>query len=123
MQKHTVKPAIQAFQYEAWFWVMTRHKSNLEFVLDSADDRNYQYRYGQSMNTRYVDQLWRMLNKEFEKNQSISVVEVSEYGDVSFRVCANTPEVLQKALMRCDRVVARWINRYRINSMKEVETS
>lgn len=105
--------SIDVMSYGAVFSVETDHKHNLEFVLAKAEERN-QNGYGY-----YVGKLWDMFNTEFEKTKHTSVDEVGVYGAVTFYIVAEKQAQLERALVRCDRVVKRWINKYHINEMKE----
>ncbi len=116
-----MKSNISVESFSAWFSVETKHGSRLEFVLSDADDRNGNPRHHEHVFTTYVDHLWGMFKGEFERSKTISVREVSEYGDVMFLVQAATAAELDKALARCGVVVGRWINKYRVNHMTEGE--
>lgn len=105
--------------FGAWIVIETKHGSCLEFVLSAADDRNGNPRHHARVFTTYTDRLWDMLKKEFKRSKSIDVREKQEYGDVMFYVQANTLRELQSAIVRSERVTRRWINKYRIHSMKD----
>lgn len=113
--------AVSTYSFGAWLVIETEHGSNLEFVLSDADDRNANPRYHEHVFTTYTDRLWDMLKKEFKCSKSINVQEKQEYGDVMFYVQANTLKELQSAIVRAERVTQRWINKYRVNSMKRGE--
>lgn len=113
-----MKPATSIYSFSAWITVETKHGSRLEFVLSDADDRNGNPRHCANVFTTYVDRLWDMLKKEFERSKSIEVREKQEYGDVMFYIQANTLKELQSAIIRSERVTRRWINKYRVNGMK-----
>ncbi len=131
MEKQTRKPAtvprkaISTNTFAAWFNVETVHKQRLEFVLVEAGARQGELRPTQvhpqgRVFTTYADSLFAMLCDEFKSARAgMSVTEMQEYGDLSFHVEADTPQALQRALVRCEKVAQRWINKYRVNAMKE----
>lgn len=100
---------INVDSYLAWFSVVTDHGDRLEFVLDDVGDRT---------GTDYYTELENMLKAKFKSDETVRVEEIQVYYDVSFLVGANSPDELQWALRDCKDVVERWINKYRINSMK-----
>lgn len=104
--------SISIDDYLAWFSVVTDHAGKLEFVLDDVEEQT---------GTNYVDALDDMLKDQFKDIKTVKVEEVQIYYDVSFLISASSPEELQWALKRCEGVTARWINKYRINSMKQNE--
>lgn len=110
---------ISVYSFGAWVVIETKHGSRLEFVLSAADDRNGNPRHHEHVFTTYTDRLWDMLKKEFKRSKSIDVREKREYGDVMFYIQANTLKELQFAIWRSERVTRRWINKYRIHSMKD----
>ena len=111
-------PAISTYSFGVWLAIRTKHGSRLEFVLSAADDRNGNPRHHEHVFTTYANRLWDMLKKEFKRSTSIDVREKHEYGDVMFYIQANTLKELQSAIVRSERVTQRWINKYRVNSMK-----
>lgn len=114
-----MKPTVSTYSFSAWVCVETKHKHRLEFVLSDADDRNDNPRHHSHVFTTYVDRLMGMIRKEFERGESIRLTETSECGDVMFCLQADTPEQLQLAIARSERVTRRWINKYHVNDMKE----
>jgi hypothetical protein len=119
-----MKSTIDVVCYQALFFVETVHGSQLEFVLDDADKRarrptRAELHPSALTFTSYTETLWDMLSAEFKKAQDVRVREKSEYGGVSFLLEAPTVDALQRALARCEKVVQRWVNKYRINHMKE----
>jgi hypothetical protein len=104
--------AITRETYLAWFSVNTKHGGMLEFVLDQAWDRK------NCEVPSYYDLLFNMLEKEFQRNKGVRPTEYSAYGSVMYCIEAQSPEQLSKALARCEKVVLRWINKYRINRMR-----
>ena len=113
--------AISTYSFGVWVAIETKHGSHLEFVLSAADDRNGNPRHHEHVFTIYTDRLWDMLKAEFKRSKSIDVREKQEYGDVMFYIQANTLKELQSAIVRAERVAQRWINKYRVNSMKRGE--
>ena len=113
--------ATSTCSFGAWVAIETKHGSRLEFVLSAADDRNGNPRHHAHVFTTYTDRLWDMLKAEFKRSKSIDVREKQEYGDVMFYIQANTLKELQSAIVRAERVAQRWINKYRVNSMKRGE--
>jgi hypothetical protein len=111
--------AISTHSFGAWIAVETKHGSRLEFVLRAADDRNGRPHHHEHVFTTYTDRLWDMLKKEFKRSKSIDVREKQEYGDVMFYIQANTLKELQSAIVRSERVTQRWVNKYRVNIMRE----
>ena len=111
-------PAISTYSFGVWIAIKTKHGSRLEFVLSAADDRNGNPRHHEHVFTTYTDRLWDMLKAEFKRSKSIDVREKQEYGDVMFYIQANTLGELHSAIVRTERVTQRWINKYRVNSMK-----
>ena len=104
--------------YSATFWVRSIHDSELELVLEQADDRNGNPRgVTQVTPPTHTDKLLDMLNQEFVRDDVYTSL-VGEYGNLHIDVVADTIENLQSALVRCDAVVGKWINKYRINHMK-----
>lgn len=119
------RKAMEVTTYSAWFHVRTLHDTSLEFVLDAADARRgrptrIQLQPQGRTFTSYSEALWDMLNAEFKKSKEIRVPERQEYGDIAFSVEATSIPMLQAALVRCEKVVQRWVNKYRINSMKGI---
>lgn len=120
--------SISRGDYACTFFVETRWGSRLEFVLDNSE-RTYYDRYGRHRHVKtyahgldgvsYGELLWDMLTKEFARSKTIHVPNHCAYGDLSFVVHASSPRDLEHALERCDKVVARWVNKYRVNYMKE----
>lgn len=114
--------------FSCLFFVKTKWGSNLEFILNDTENA-YCEKHGRWRHVKayshgrdgvsYGELLWDMLKKEFAKSKTIDVPEYGAYGDVNFTVRAGSPKELENALKRCDKVVARWINRYRINHMKD----
>lgn len=103
--------------YMANICVNSKHGSNLEFVLDAAEERAN--KRGKPYNTFsvYTNYLYDMLKKEFDKSNS-GITDICEYGDISFTIEADTPEQLQKAIIRADKVIKKWLNKYNIEKMK-----
>lgn len=103
---------IAPFEFSAWFYVNTVHDDKLEVVLENAATRS-------DNETSYVDFLMNMMAAEFVNDKDINVSESCEYGRVSLKVSAVCPDMLQIALDRCEKVVQRWLIKYRINGMKK----
>lgn len=103
---------IEPFEFSAWFYVNSAHDDKLEFVLDEAANRK-------NTETSYVDHLMKMMAAEFINDPEINVNESCEYGSVSLKVSAACPDMLQLAMDRCEKVVQRWLVKYRINGMKK----
>lgn len=112
-----------AYIFQAWFSVNTIHGNRLEFVLDEADNRaqrtpKHILQPQGRVFTSYSDALFEMLKKEFKAvKNGIYVREMNEYGDVSIQIEASSPAALQRALVRCEKVTQRWVNKYRVNEM------
>jgi hypothetical protein len=117
--RHAISPVC----YQVWFAVESIHGTSLEFVLDDADARAHRptrielQRQGRTF-TSYSQALHDMLVAEFSKNAFIRIRESQEYGTLSFLVEADSPKALQRAYGRCEKVTQRWLNKYRVNSMK-----
>lgn len=116
------KPPMEVGSYQAWFSPVTVHDSQLEFVLDKADERNsrptrIQLQPQGRTFTSYSEALFDMLDKEFKRSADIRIVERQEYGNISFRIEAPSLKSLERSLERCAKVCGRWVNKYRINSM------
>ncbi len=104
--------SITIVDYLARFSINTDHSNCLEFVLDDVGDRT---------GTDYYDVLENMLNAEFESVKTVRIEQMQVYYDVSVLISAASPAELEWALEKCAGVVSRWINKYRINSMKQKE--
>ena len=114
--------------YMCRFFVKTRWGSRLEFVLQEAEDAYFEkhhcFRHKRTYATGcdgapYTILLWDMLKKEFSRSKTIHVPDYCAYGDISFVVSARSPQELERAVARCDKVVQRWVNKYRVNYMKD----
>ena len=92
--------------------VQTKHNHLLEAVLDDA----YEQRRKEKPNPpplTYFEHLQNMLNQAF-----VTGVEIQVYGYVTLIVEAVTREQLEKEVVRCNTVVGRWLDRFRIEEMK-----
>ena len=98
--------------FSAWFSVNTVHGGRLEFVMGHTAERK-----GRDTGY-YFDALESALNKAF-RTGSTRLLESNEYGHVMFNIQDLTPDKLLRALAKADKVTQRWINKYRINEMKE----
>ena len=110
--------SITPFRYDTWFWVNTVHNDRLEFVLAEADARKGEDRCGAHVRTTYTQALYEMLESEFAKETEIRIEESCEYGALSFSFSVTSLDLMGPALARCEKVVNKWINKYRINKMQ-----
>lgn len=104
---------VDAYDYSCWIQVLAHPDSdNLEFILEDTAIRNGRVR------NFYSEALWGRLHAHFKHNPGISVPEYNEYGTVSFRLEAETPQLLQKAIERSARVVETWSHIYNVPNMR-----
>ncbi len=88
--------------------VNTLHGHQLEFVLDHTGDKQ---------SKSYYDLLVNMVEKKI-KPLDCYVSQYGAYGDVWLEVVTYNSDFTElKQLV--DKAVASWVNKYRINSMKE----
>lgn len=99
-------------------FIDTIHKSNLEFILDSAELRNKGKKKLYNKFSKYVDILWQMLERELSKNDTAKIISFCEYGDISFVIEADDLELLKQAIVISKSVIEKWINKYNIEKMK-----
>lgn len=124
-RRQAPKIAMEVGSYQAWFSPITVHDTQLEFVLDKADERNgrptrIQLQPQGRTFTSYSEKLGEMLNREFRRTQrtkDVRIVERQEYGNISFCIEAPSLDLLQTCLRRCAMVCQLWVNKYRINDM------
>ncbi len=119
---------IEVSTWQCWCYVVTKHQHKLEFVLDEANERNRpqhileasSQRIGQK-HTTYAQHLWNMLDQEFAKTNCGRLKETQEYGELAFGIEADSAEQLQHMISLSDTVISRWINKYHINSMIDID--
>lgn len=117
------KKPMSVSAYQAWFSPETVHELQLEFVLDDADKRNGRLTRNELQPqgrtfTSYTEALHDMLEAEFKKAPNTRIRERQEYGALSYLIETNSISALQRALVRCEKVVQRWINKFHVNDMK-----
>jgi hypothetical protein len=105
----------------AEFYVCTKWDQRLEFVLLQAEENNPRFKMYSSGKypVTYSEILKDMLDVEFLNDKFSRVHDYNVYGEVYFKVRAENYTELDAVLKRCDKVVTKWINKYRINSMKD----
>lgn len=105
--------SIRVTSWSAWFSVDTVHGDRLEFVLGFNEERLHHDQ------DHYSDVLWDMLRDALKSEANLRVGEKQMYGDVSFQLVSDYKEYLSRGLAICDKTVKAWINKYRVNNMKE----
>jgi hypothetical protein len=106
--------SISVSSYSAWVNVETDHGSSLEFVLSAAAERKSltlspDY-YSKSLFDSICEALEPLNYAWFDSHQT--------YGDISYKISANTLEALHEAINISAKVVNTWSKRYNVNKMK-----
>lgn len=87
------------------------HDSNLEFILDNAEER------ANKQKKHYTECLYEMLNKELDGVEA-RLTNTWVHGHIGLIIEADTLEQLQKSIGVADKVVKKWLNGYNIERMK-----
>lgn len=96
---------------DACYFISTTHGSRLEFVIDNVESRQN--------NGCYLEKLQYMIEKEFKNDFDVRFQGYGAYGDCWFKVEYSTIEKMQACHEIINKIVGNWINKYRINQMKE----
>lgn len=67
----------------------------------------------------FANSLVSMVKKEFLKNPDICFHEYDLYGHLTYSVYVDKIENIQRVIDRCEKVNNRWVNKHRINGMRD----
>lgn len=110
---------LEVESHSVWVTVKTMHKARLETILHRADERKGEGYCSNQFYSTYADRLWESLSHACKRFETAGVRETQEYGVLSFDLAADSEEELSLALAACDEAVGHWVNKFRINYMKE----